>query len=72
MGTGLFVNVKRGRTFARAEIEALDEEELRDLLQRASPAQVRAYCVWLVQWIRTNHANRSIPSIEMSRTKKKG
>jgi len=52
MGTGLFVNLRRGRTFARAEIETLNDDELHDLLQRASPAQVRAYCIWLVQWIR--------------------
>jgi hypothetical protein len=72
MGTGLFVSVKRGRTFARAEIEALDDEELRDLLQRASPAQNRAYCIWLVQWIRTKQAEEGNSSIGVPRSKKKG
>jgi hypothetical protein len=52
MGTGLFVGVKRGRTFAQAEIETLTDEELHDLLRRASAAQLRAYCMWLAQWIR--------------------
>ena len=52
MGTGLFVSVKRGRAFASADIETLTDEELQDLLRRASPAQARAYCIWLAQWAR--------------------
>ena len=46
MGTGLSVSVKRGRTYASAEIETLTDDELHDLLRRASPAQARAYCIW--------------------------
>jgi len=52
MGTGLFVSVKRGRAYANAEIETLTDDELQDLLRRASPAQARAYCIWLAQWVR--------------------
>jgi hypothetical protein len=52
MGTGLFVSVKRGRTFASVEIETLTHAELQDMLRRASPSELRAHCTWLVQWIR--------------------
>ena len=51
MSTGLFVSVKRGRTFVRAEIESLSDEELQDLLRRATPLQMKAYIVWLVEWV---------------------
>jgi hypothetical protein len=44
MGTGLFVSVKRGSAFATAEIESVSEEELQDVLRRASPSQMRTYC----------------------------
>ena len=71
MGTGLFVNAKRDRTFQRAEIETLNDEELRDLLQWASPAQIRAYCIWLVRWIRTEHqVEEAATSREMRRDKR--
>ena len=60
MGTGLFVSIKRGRTFASAEIESLTDDELQDLLRRASPSQLRAYCTWLVQWIRMKQRSEEI------------
>jgi len=48
MGTGIFVNAKRGRTLQQAEMESLTDEELQDLLRRAKPAQasrlVRCAC----------------------------
>jgi hypothetical protein len=62
VGTGLFVSVKRGRTFASAEIESLTDDELQDLLRRASPSQVRAYCTWLVQWIRMKQRSEQTAS----------
>jgi hypothetical protein len=71
MGTGLFVNVKRGGTFQRAEIDTLNDDELRDLLERASPTQMRAYCIWLVKWIRTEHqVEEATPSREVRKDKR--
>ena len=52
MGTGLFVNVKRGGTFASAEIESLTSDELQDLLRRATPRQLCAWCALLVEWVK--------------------
>jgi hypothetical protein len=72
MGTGLFVNVKRGRVYARAEIETLTDDELQDLLRRAPPAQVRAYCIWLAQWARMKRRSEaSAPLIEDTKRKNK-
>jgi hypothetical protein len=73
MGTGLFVNARRGRTFERAEIETLTDEELQDLLRRASPSQVRSYCTWLVHWIRAKRRGQNIASTveEMNASMKK-
>jgi hypothetical protein len=59
MGTGLFVNVRRGRGFAQASIETLTDDEIHDLLQRATPTYVRAYCTVLVQWIREQQTTES-------------
>ena len=65
MGTGLFVSVKRGRVYASAEIETLTDDELQDLLRRASPAQARAYCIWLAQWARMKRrSEESGPLVE--------
>jgi hypothetical protein len=70
MGTGLFVSVKRGRAYASAEIEALTDEELQDLLRRASPAQARAYCIWLAQWARMKRrSEETAPLVEDIRKK---
>ena len=64
MGTHLFVNVKRGRSFARAEIETLNDDELHDLLQRASPTQLRAFLMLIVQWIRAQQQSENARALE--------
>ena len=72
MGTGLFVSVKRGRVYASAEIETLTDDELQDLLRRASPAQARAYCIWLAQWVRMKRrSEESTPLVEDIKKNKK-
>jgi len=43
MGTGIKVSAKRGGTVRELDIEQLTDEELHDLLKRATPSQVRAY-----------------------------
>ena len=70
MGTALFVSVKRGHVYASAEIETLTDEELQDLLRRASPAQARAYCIWLAQSVRMKRrSEETAPLVEGIRTK---
>ena len=57
------------RVLAQASIETLTDDELHDLLQRATPTQVRAYCTLLVQWIREQQ-NDSEPKPKAARTKR--
>jgi hypothetical protein len=51
MATRLTVSVKRQGASDQVDIEELTDDELRDLLRRATPTQVRAYAFILATWI---------------------
>ena len=57
MGNDIYVTVNRAGLPEQVPIEDLTEDELRDLLKRATPTQVRAYCSLLVHWAQ-EHINR--------------
>ena len=57
MHTEITVSVIRDDIYQQVPIEDLTEHELQDVLKRATPTQLRAYCSLLVRSIR-EHINR--------------
>ena len=56
MRTDINVTVIRDDIYQQVPIEDLTDDELHDLLKRATPTQVRAYCSLLVRSIREHNS----------------
>jgi hypothetical protein len=56
MGTGIKVTATRSGPSEQLDIEQLTDDELRDLLKRSTPTQLRAYAFILATWIRDHAA----------------
>jgi hypothetical protein len=57
MRTDINITVIRNDIYQQVPIEDLTDDELQDLLKRAAPTQLRAYCSLLVRVIR-EHISR--------------
>ena len=65
MRTDITVTVIRDDVYQQVPIEELTDDELHDLLKRATPTQLRAYCSLLVRSIREqNSRENAAPLVE--------
>jgi hypothetical protein len=56
MRTDINVTVIRDDIYQQVPIEDLTADELQDLLKRATPTQLRAYCALLIRSIREHQS----------------
>ena len=70
MRTGINVTVIRDDIYQQVPIEDLTDDELQDLLKRATPTQLRAYCSLLVRSIR-EHISRENAARPLTKHAKK-
>ena len=69
MRTDINVTVIRDDIYQQVPIEDLTDDELHDLLKRATPTQVRAYCSLLVRSIREHNSREDAAPLVRERIK---
>ena len=69
MHTNITVTVIRDDIYQKVRIEDLTDEELDDLLKRATPTQLRAYCSLLVRSIREQISRENAAPLVKTLTK---
>ena len=69
MRTDINVTVIRDDIYQQVPIEDLTDDELQDLLKRATPTQLRAYCSLLVRLIREHNKREDTAPLVKELTK---
>ena len=69
MRTDINVTVIRDDIYQQVPIEDLTDDELQDLLKRATPTQLRAFCSLLVRSIREHNSREDAAPLVRERIK---